>query len=157
MKFTKVIVVALLMIFALNASAQKVKIKKGTAYVDKKEYLKFDDCGTFSESCTIMNLEEEEVIVLQYHSFEKPNPTPRNPKSRAPYQSMVTESYAELRFLDLELECEVQLSKKKLVKALYKSKVFNEDGSINQENAKKFARKYHRNVSGERPTVIITN
>ena len=157
MKFTKAIVIALLMIFALNASAQKVKIKKGTAYVDKKEYLKFDDCGTFSESCTIMNLEEEEVIVLQYHSFEKPNPTPRNPKSRAPYQSMVTESYAELRFLDLELECEVQLSKKKLVKALYKSKVFNEDGSINQENAKKFARKYHRNVSGERPTVIITN
>jgi hypothetical protein len=157
MKIVKIILIFSFVFFGFNANAQKVKIKKGTAYVDKKEYLKFDDCGTFSESCTIMNLEEEEVIVLQYHSFEKPNPIPRNPKSKAPYQSMVTESYAELRFLDIELECEIQLTKKKLVKALYKSKVFNEDGSINKENAKKFARKHHRNVSGERPTVIITN
>ncbi len=157
MKSIKVLTIVFVFLFALNLQAQKVKIKKGVAYVDKVEYLKFDDCGTFSESCTIMNLEDEDVIVLQYQSFEKPNPNPRNPKSKAPYQSMVTESYAELRFLDLEIECEVQMTKKKLIKALYKTKVFNEDGSVNNDNAKKFARKYHRNVSGNRPTVIITN
>jgi len=157
MKTFKAFLSLFIILIAFNAQAQKIKIKKGTAYVDKVEYLKFDGCGAFSESCSIMNLDDEDLIVLQYHSFEKPNPIARNPKSKAPYQSTVTESYAELRFMDFELECEVQLSKKKLVKALYKSKVINEDGSINQENAKKFARKYHRNVSGERPTVIITN
>lgn len=157
MKATKAILLLSFVLLGFSVNAQKIKIKKDVAYVDNEEYLKFDDCGTFSESCTIMNLEDEEVIILQYHSFEKPNPVPRNPKSKAPYQSMVTETYAELRFLDFELECEVQLSKKKLIKALYKSEVFNEDGSVNKENAQKFARKNHRNVSGERPTVIITN
>ncbi|WP_299332679.1 hypothetical protein [uncultured Psychroserpens sp.] len=157
MKSIRTIVVILTFMFAFNAQAQKVKIKKDVAYVDKVEYLKFDDCGTFSASCTVMNLDDEDVIILQYHSFEKPNPVARNPKSKAPYQSMVTESYAELRFLDIELECEVQLTKKKLIKALYKSKVFNKDGTVNKENAEKFARKYHRNVSGNRPTLIITN
>lgn len=157
MKIFRTLIVTLSILFAFNASAQKVKIKKGVAYVDKIEYLKLDDCGAFSESCTLMNLNEDEVIVLQHYSFEKPNPIPRNPKSKAPYQSIVTESYEELRFLDVEIECEVQLTKKKLIKALYKSKVFNDDGSTNIENAKKFARKYHRNISGTRPTVIITN
>ena len=157
MKTLKSIISIAIILLSFAVSAQKVKIKKDVAYVDKVEYLKFDDCGAFSVSCTIMNLEEDDVIILQYQSFDKPNPSPRNPKSKAPYQSMVKESYAELRFLDLELECEVQLSKKKLIKALYKSKVFNKDGSVNKESAEKFARKYHRNVSGNRPTVIITN
>ena len=31
--------------------------------INKVEYLKFDDCGTFSASCTIMNLDEDDVIV----------------------------------------------------------------------------------------------
>ncbi|MDG1713953.1 hypothetical protein [Lacinutrix sp.] len=124
-----------ILLLAFSANAQKVKIKKDIAYVNKVEYLKFDDCGTFSASCTIMNLDEDDVIVLQYQSFDKPSPSPRNPKSKAPYQSMVKENYAELRFLDIDLECEVQLSRKKLIKALYKSEVFNKDGSVNQENA----------------------
>ncbi|MBV7269197.1 hypothetical protein [Winogradskyella luteola] len=157
MKTIKVLTIMFGILFTVNLQAQKVKIKKDIAYVDKVEYLKFDGCGTFSESCTIMNFEDEDLIVLQYHSFEKPNPIPRNPKSKTPYQSTITESYTELRFMDFELECEVQLSKKKLVKALYKSKVLNEDGTVNKEKAQKFARKYHRNVSGERPGVIITN
>lgn len=148
-------------VVALMSSAfgysQKVKIKKGIAYVDKVEYLKLDDCGGFSTTCTLMTLENEDFLSMQFESYQKPNPVPRNPKSKAPYRSTVKVSYVIAKFLDFDLDFESSLNKKKLIKALFKSKVIDENGQVNQENAKKFVRKYGERISVNRPTVIMTN
>ena len=137
------------------AHAQKVKIKKGIAYVDGKAYLNLKE--VVGRTITYKNMQEKELFVVQYDSYEKKNPSPPNPRSSAPYKPYVTVTYITLKFLDHDLEFETDItSKKELIKALYLNKVVNQYGEINIENAMRFAKKYGKDISGKRPLQILT-
>ena len=147
----------LMAICITNVSAQKVKvkIKKDVAYVDDVAYLDMSECTALN--CAIKSLTGEDVLVIQFESFEKPNPVKRNPKSKSPYSSTVTERYSIVKFLGFELEFESEFTRKSLIKAMFNGKVINEDGTVNEENAKSLAKKFGRDISSNKPVHIITN
>ena len=143
---------SILLISSVNA--QKVKIKNGLASVDGTAYAQFDECN--GQICTITSMTDQNVLVIQWESFEKKNPIKRNPKSKAPYHETVTERYTVIKFLEIEIEIETQLTgKKQIIKALYNNGVIDSEGNVSVEKAELFARKYGQKISGNRPIVII--
>lgn len=151
----KILLLCLVSFLAVSSvNAQKVKIKKDLASVDGIEYATFDECN--GQICTIKTLTNQNVLVIQWESFEKKNPVKRNPKSKSPYHETVTERYTVIKFLEIEIEIETQLTgKKQIIKALYNNEVIDSEGNVSVENAELFARKYGQKISGQRPIIII--
>lgn len=136
--------------------AQKVKIKKGTVYVDKKDFLKID--REFGNE-TVSSLDDEVIFTIKYYSFDKPNPARNNTNdpNRFKYPAMLKQHYSVISFLDFDLEYETDLSRKKLFKAMYKYKLMAKDGKVNEKNAKKIGQLISKEISGNIPVVIYTN
>ena len=141
-------------LFSISTFAQKVKIKKGIATVNDVEYADMNECN--GQTCTVMSLTGENILVMYWESFEKPNPIKRNPKSKSPYHETVTERYSIIKFFGSDIEFESKLlSKKQIVKALYKDNIIDAGGSLSMSNVKIFTKKHARDISSNRPTVII--
>lgn len=130
MKLTRIIVTSLLLAFAFNVNAQKVKIKKDIAYVDGEEYVKVEkEDGNMS----IYSLdEEEELVYLKWY-----DPTPGYQTSR----SAQGDGYYIVRFIEFDVEVELDETRKKIIKMLYKGKVI-QNGKIDEEKLKNFVSKY---------------
>ena len=149
-------IISFFLIFTTSIHAQKVKIKKDIAIVDDIEFLDLTECNSLS--CTFKTLNGKEVLSVQWESFEKPNPVKRNPKSKAPYQSTVNETYAIINFFDFDLEFETELTARKaIIKEVFNNNIIDSEGNISEENAKRFAKKYGKDISGTRPIQIIRN
>jgi len=148
----------LLLIFSfLIAGAsysQKVKIKKGIATVDGVEYADMNECN--GQTCTVMSLTGENILVMYWESFQKPNPVRRNPRSKAPYHETVTERYSIIKFFGSDIEFESKLlSKKQILRALFKDNVIDSSGKLAIGNIDVFMKKHARDISSKRPQVII--
>ena len=141
---------------SITSFAQEVKIKKGVVYVDEQKYMEIND--EFGNSI-ITNKNGDELLTIKMYSFEKPNPARNNTNdpNRYNYPATVKEIYNVVSFLDFELEYEVDLPQKKIFLAFYKYNLLNEDLTVNQDNAKKIAEKISKDVSGQRPYMIIGN
>jgi len=141
MKTKILITLFTLFAFSQTSLAQKVKVKKGIAYVDGKPYVKAEkESGNMS----IYALDgDDEIIFLKLY-----DPTPRDKST--------SDSYFIVRFIDFDKEVEIDgKSRKGILKMLYKSKIINEDGNINEEKMKKFISKYGSDVSKNK--VYINN
>lgn len=150
------VITVLLLTFTFSATAQKVKIKKKIAYVDGEYYLNLEDCDSYS--CTYKSNSGIEILSVQGESFEKPNPVKRNPKYKGPYKATVTQRYSIINFLDFDLEFETELiTRKQIVKNLYKNEVIDTEGNASEENARRFAKKFGKDISGTRPIQVIRN
>ena len=142
------------LLFSVSTFAQKVKIKKDIAIVDGVDYADLSDCN--GQTCAIKSLLGENILVMYWESFEKPNPIKRNPKSKAPYHSTVTERYSIIKFFGTDIEFESKLtSRKQIIRELYKGNVIDVDGKISMENISVFTKKHSRDISSKRPQVII--
>lgn len=146
------LLIASLFLTLSTVYAQKVKIKKGLVTIDQVEYAKVDN--EFNNK-VVKTLDDKNIVVLKKHSFEKPNPVKRNPRSKAPYKPTVTVSYYVVSFLDFELEFETKLSVKKLMKAFQSNQVINSDNLVSEENAKKMAKLISEDVSGTRQFLLV--
>jgi hypothetical protein len=154
MKTKLLILISVLFATSYNSNAQKVKIKKGIVSVDDKEYLKTNkDYGNE----IISTLDGKDIIKLEWNSFDVPNPARNNANdpARYNYPATIKNWYAVASFLDFNITFETELSQKNIFEALYKDKVVDESGKVNEENAKSLAKKIHKNVSGNRPDVLI--
>ncbi|WP_428741460.1 hypothetical protein [Tenacibaculum sp.] len=123
------ILVGLITLFAFTqvSLAQKVKIKKGIALVDGKEYVKVEkESGNMS----VYGLNSgDEIIFMKYI-----DPTPQNKQNH--------DSYYIVRFIDFDSEVEIsRKTRKGILKMLYKGKVINGD-SIDKAKMKSFISKY---------------
>ncbi|GEM_PF-5079687 len=134
--------------------AQKIKVKKGLITVDGIEYLKTNkDYGNE----IISNLEDKNLIKVEWHSFDVPNPAYNNmndPK-RTSYPKTTKKWYAVATFMDENITFETDLPAKRIYEALYKDGVIEEQGTVNKEKAEALAKKIHKNVSGDRQNVLI--
>lgn len=141
---------------SLSISAQKIKIKKGTVYVDKIPFLKIDK--EFGNK-TITTLDDEIIFAIKDYSYDKPNPARNNMNdpNRMNYPATILGYYNVITFLDLDLTYETELGPKKLFKAMYKYKLLDENGKVNAKNARKIAVLISKEVSGNVPVVIFTN
>ena len=163
---TTIAVLALLLSFGVM-NAQKVKMKKGKVYVDKKEYLTYEGDVFFS-------LEGARLFVLEKGTIEKENPnknssntvnsdvqdyTTRDSNGSDPqrrgdrYTKPKKVKYVVVSFNGFKLEYETTLSKSKLIKEFYNSKVINVAGVVDQRVAKAVAYKISKDITGKRPKI----
>ncbi len=133
MKTKILITLFALFAFSQTSFAQKVKIKKGIAYVDKKPFVKAE---RESGSMSVYPLNsDDEIIYIKYQ-----DPTPDNNRNH--------DSYYIVRFIDYDKEVEISYkSRKAILKMLFKSKVIDESGTINEVKMKKFLSKYGSDLS----------
>ncbi|MDQ0594065.1 hypothetical protein QFZ37_002434 [Chryseobacterium ginsenosidimutans] len=131
---------------------QNVKMKKGIVTIDDKEWAKYEGCGFLDADCSIQKNDGEVAIILH-----KVNDI----ASRGKLNKDGEVSWCEVKFLGTNLSYEIIETNKSTVKTLYKTGVFNEDGSFNMEKVNKlvekygqqFSKRYYQNNSTQ--TVII--
>ena len=115
--------------------SQEVKLKKGNVIVDDVAWMKYQDCGAFDRTCSLLNLNNEELIFFKFVNVEGALPsTTANSKG--------TLSYVEIKFLGFNKSFEIQKRQKDIIELLYNSKVMNTDGTLNQEKAAILIEKY---------------
>lgn len=141
-------------IMILGTQAQDVKIKKDIVYVDNVPYLKINsDYGNE----IVYNLEDKELIKLEKVTYDVPNPARNNTSdpNRYSYPATVKKRYYIVTFIDSKISFETDLTQKKLLEVIYKDRIIDDKGIVMEEKAGKFAQKTHKNISGNRPGMII--
>jgi hypothetical protein len=140
MKNTKLFFTFLFLSFSLLGFSQKVKFKKGEVLVDDALWLKYQDCGTFDSTCSLLNKENEEIIFFKFISVKGAEPrTQSNPDG--------TLRYVEISFLGEKKKIELKKTQKDCIELLYNSKVVNEDGTLNTEKVDRLVEKYGKEFS----------
>jgi hypothetical protein len=102
--------------FSFSGYAQKVKFKKGDVLVDNVAWLKYDGCGTFDSTCSLMDFNGEELMFVKVVVVEGVNPP-----TKLNRQGDLT--YKQITFLGLDRKIELQESDKKVIEILYKAKI----------------------------------
>ena len=126
-----------------SAFSQKVKIKDEIATVDGEDYLQLKrNRGT---EVSIFELDStKEVLFARYMSYTDFSLVTRsNPEGKV--------RWLELKFLTLNLVCEVpSMSQKGLVKLLHENNIFV-DGVLNDDNVQTLIQKYGSTYTNNRP------
>ncbi len=130
----RILTVLLLMISVVSFS-QKVKLKKGEVLVDETVWLKYQDCGSFQSTCSLLSKEGDEIIFFKFINVKGAEPmTKSNPDG--------TLRYVEINFLGQKKKIEIQKSQKDCIELLYNAKVVNEDGTLNPDKVDRLVEKY---------------
>ncbi|HRE77807.1 MAG TPA: hypothetical protein PLL09_08280 [Flavobacterium sp.] len=136
----KKIITILFLFFSFLGFSQKVKFKKGDVIVDDVVWMKYTDCGTFDSTCSLYNLKDEEIIFFKYIFIEGAVPkTQANPQGRF--------GYVEVNFIGLKKSFEIQETNKNIIEILYKSKIFNSEGDLDEEKVDRLVQKYGSDFS----------
>ncbi len=115
--------------------SQEVKLKKGDVLVDGVVWMKYQDCGAFDKTCSLLNLNNEELIFFKFNNIEGAVPmTSSNPKGNL--------AYVEVKFLGFNKSFEIQKTQKNIIELLFNSKVIDSEGALDQEKAAILVEKY---------------
>jgi hypothetical protein len=150
---SKLLLVAFISLFCSMSIAQKVKIKKDIAYLDKEPFLEFKTIAFGSDyAIKQINSESDEISML-YRSYKDPSQSSTgNPDGHV--------RWVEVNFIPFDLKCEVDnRTRKQFIKLIYLSNIYV-NGKINKENVEQFVNKYGSRFSENRPsesTTIIIN
>lgn len=128
----KVLVILFVALLATPTFAQKVKIKKKTVYVDKVAFLTWENSFMSFESCPI-TLASGTIPVMSHKGYQYGN-----------------RCFVHFKFLDFDGDMWISFERKRFFKLLYKSGIINDDGTIDEEKARRFIRTYGEEV----PTFI---
>ncbi len=130
----KLLLLLAVVLMAGTITAQKVKIKNKIAYVNDEAYLTWNNNDYMihlpGEFKHVSN--ESTIFTMQIHKYGQ-------------------KIYNNLRFVDFDGEIWTIMPRKKVIKSLYNSGVINDDGTVNEEKARKFIRAYHQ----EPPAALI--
>ena len=118
-------------------NAQKVKLKKGIVYIDGNETLKYEKSFQDSELLLFPLDGEEEIIFIKYDD------------NGTRGYNLMSDDFIKIHFIkqDLKLESGSHAEFwKQIIKWMYQNKIFNVDGTLNDEKVKKFVDRYHEDV-----------
>jgi hypothetical protein len=126
----------ILTLFAsLFSFSQEVKLKKGEVLIDGVVWMKYQDCGAFDITCSLLNLNNEELIFFKFNNIEGAVPmTSSNTKGNL--------GFVEVKFLGFNKSFEIQKTQKNIIELLFNAKVIDSDGTLNQEKAAILVEKY---------------
>lgn len=128
----KTLIIVLLALVSTVSYAQKVKFKKGKIVIDGKNIFSYErkELGT---KFTIFSLDGEDELVYMEHDVNGTH-------------TYTGDDVKKLVFLDSDMKIYshslADYSWKKVIKLLYKGKVFNDEGEIDDKKLKKFILKY---------------
>ena len=151
------LVLILFMFFSFLSFAQKFKYKNQEVLVDGNIWLKYDGCGGFNTFCSLSNtISGDEILFIKVIRVSGAESiTAANPSG-----DLV---YFEVSFLGLNKKIELQKSYKSIVELLYKSKVVNDDQTLNEDKVNLLVEKYgtdfsdRLNKANNGQTIIINN
>lgn len=152
MKNMKLFFTVLLLAVSFLGFSQKVKLKKGEVFVDDTVWLKYNECGSFDSTCSLLSKSGEEILFFKFISVDGAEPRiPSNPQG--------TLRYVEISFLGLNKKIELKKTQKDCIELLYNSKVVNEDGTLNPEKVDRLVEKHGTEFSdrlnGNSTTIIV--
>ena len=126
------------LLIGFGATAQEVDVKKKSVYVNGIEELNLDGKYKLEGTTTIVSsLKSNQPLFSMFFAYHDG------------YYNV------DISFIDFDHELRVKvINYKKLFKNMYQLKVIDENGKINEENAKKFSRLYDTNRAEK---VIITD
>lgn len=132
------------LVFSFFAFGQEVELKKGIIKLDNKEWGSYEGCGLLNKECSITNGKSE--ILLKYNDI--------NLNGKNIY-------WINVKFLGKNKSFEIQDFYKPIIKTLIKNKVFNEDGSFNEERIdiliEKYGSEYSEKYIKNTTQIIINN
>jgi hypothetical protein len=118
--------------------AQEVKIKDRVASIDKVAFVKWDNSLRAGFACQVSHAKTDTPILsMKLYYYEKYNTAAKK---------YVRTGYYKVKFLDFDGEFQTTMLTKKFFKTLYKSGIINEDGTVDEEKAKKFIRTYDEDI-----------
>ena len=131
--------IVLILLFAIIASmsAQKVKLKKGIVYVDGNEFLKYEKKFEDSELLLFPIGKEVEIIFLKYDG------------NGTRGYGLTSDDFIQIQFVAQILKLESGSHAdfwKQIIKWMIQNKIFNEDGTLDDEKVAKFVDRYHEEV-----------
>ncbi|HEX8563928.1 MAG TPA: hypothetical protein VF676_13205 [Flavobacterium sp.] len=142
--------ILLALLISTCSFAQKIKLKDGIVTVDGVAWIKYTDCGTFDNTCSLLNQNGDELIFFKSIGVEGAEPvSPSNPKG--------TLSYTEVKFLGHNKSFEIQKSQKNIIQLLYNAKVIDDSGELDEENAGRLVEKYGAEFSARLNAPVSTN
>lgn len=137
--------------------SQEVKLKKGDVLIDGTPWIKYQDCGTFDSTCSLLNNQKEELVFFKTISVEGAEPITQ-------YNKTGTLSYYEVIFVGQKMKIELQKRQKDIIEIIYNGKAINEDGTLNPEKVDRLVEKYGtpfsdrlNRTSNNQSTIIINN
>ena len=141
MKNLRSVLTLLFLGICLTGFGQKIKLKKSDVLVDEVVWLKYDGCGMMQSHCSVMNLKGEEIIFIK--SID------------SPFDEFM---YSEVKFLGMNLMVEFErTSNKSIFEFLYKGKVVDENGDLDEEMVQRLVEKYGTPVSDKLNRTTTTN
>lgn len=132
----KKVLFGLALIIASLTFGQKVKIKKGQAFIDDKLVYNVEDTGTGE---VISDLKGNEIISILRTTYETPKNRPLYPNEKSTWTNVIN----TVRFLKNGKELLTDLNDKDIIKNLYKSNVIDESGDLDDEKVDIFINKYN--------------
>ena len=136
----KKIISILILFISVMGNSQEIKLKKGDVLVNGKAWLKYQDCGNFDSTCSLLNKDKEEIIFFKWISIKGAEPsTKANPEGNL--------TYVEVSFLGLNKKFEIQKRQKDIIELIYNSKAVNEDETLNEEKISRIIEKYGTDFS----------
>ena len=128
MKSLKLLFTVALVTISFFGFSQKVKLKDNVILVDEQPWLKYQDCGSFDRTCSLLNMNNEELIFFRFFNIEGGTPTSAsNPKGML--------AYVEIKFLGFNKSFEIQKTQKGIIQLLFNAKVINEKSELDEEKA----------------------
>lgn len=152
----KKIITFLILINSVFGFSQKIKLKKGDVLVDDIVWLKYQDCGSFDSTCSLIGKDGEEIIFFKWINVPGVEPVTQ-------YNKDGSLRYVEIIFVGQKKKIELQKTQKDCIEMIYNSKLVNEDGTLNQDKVERLVEKYgtvfydRLNKSNNPSTIIINN
>lgn len=124
-----------MLIFSCFAFGQKVKIKKDKVFVDDKEIYHIEN-NDFN--FILSDIKNNEIVSVLGSTFQVPKTPPIYP-NESPYWTRVIYT---VRFLKSNKEAVTDLSDKDIIKNIYKSGIFDDNGNTDESKIDLFINKY---------------
>jgi hypothetical protein len=117
------------------AFAQKVDFGSNSVTLDQIEWLKFERDSSYDDALNLLNNEGQPIILIRFLTTVNVDlQSETNPEG--------TLYYANVKFLSLNKEFEIQDNKNNVVALLFKSNVVAADKSLNITNVNALKNKY---------------
>ena len=151
----KKIIAILFLSVSLFGFSQKIKLKKGDVLVNDVVWLKYQDCGNSDSTCSLLNLNSEELIFMKFI---------QRSSEQQVFNSNGEQNYYEVSILGLNKKIEIREFTNDIIKIIYNSNVVNQDGTLNTEKVDRLVEKYGtpfsdrlKKTNNSNPTIIINN
>ena len=140
------------MLFFGICFSQDIKLKKGNVLVDGNEWVKYDGCGGFDQTCSVSNTEGEEIIFMKLF----------------PKAQHGDEKYWKVNFLGTQLSLDLDFAEGfglingRLLKKFHDAKVVGQNGTLDEERVMRMVEKFgspftDKLNAANNNTIIINN